>query len=67
MPGDAPDHPNIDQRLEALTQTVELLAQMHKELERETAQRFGETLGFINRLAPIAQAHEDRLDDLQGL
>ena len=52
-----PDHPNIDRRLEALTQSVELLAAMHKELEPQTAQRFAETLRFINRLAHIAEAH----------
>lgn len=55
----------LDERLEALTQSVELLATMHKDLEQQTAQRFvetaqqfsetarrfSETLEFINRLA----------------
>ena len=70
---------NIDQRLEALTQSVELLATMHRDLEQQTAQRFAETaqqfsqtaqrfnetLQFINQLAHIAEAHEQRLDRLE--
>ena len=31
----------------------------------ETAGRFTETLGFINRLAHVAETHEQRLDDLE--
>lgn len=71
---------NIDQRLdrlterhEALTQSLELLAAMHKDLEQQTAQRFdkltalmAETGQFINQLAHIAAAHEHRLDHLEG-
>ncbi len=57
---------DIDRRLEALTQSVELLAAMHRDLEQQTAQRFAETLQFINRLAHIAEIHERRLDDLEG-
>ena len=102
----------IDERLErltgrheALSQTVEILAAMHRETEQqiaesgrrtderfaemakrhdemakrhdemaketaarfaETAARFAETLVFINRLAHVAEAHETRLDDLEG-
>ena len=33
----------IDERLEALTHSVELLASMHRDLEQQTAQRFAET------------------------
>ena len=57
---------NLDQRLEALTQSVELLASLHRDLERQTASRFAETLEFINRLAHIADSHEKRLDDLES-
>lgn len=32
----------------------------------ETAARFSETLQFINRLAHVAEAHEQRLDDLEN-
>jgi hypothetical protein len=56
----------IDERLEALTHSVELLAVMHKDLEQQTAQRFAETLEFINQLARVAAAHEQRLDNLEG-
>jgi hypothetical protein len=55
-------------RVDALTQSVELLVTLHRDLERETAARFAETnakfaettakftetLGFINRLAHVA-------------
>ena len=77
---------NIDERLEALTQTVELLAAMHKESEvrlaasseqtdqrfaetdrrfAEVARLFAETHEFINSLAHVAEAHENRIDDLE--
>jgi hypothetical protein len=63
----------IDERIEALTQSLELLGHLHQELEKETAARFAdtnakfaETLQFINRLAHVAEAHEQRLDDLEG-
>ncbi len=48
-------------RVDALTQSVELLVTLHRDLERETAARFAETtakftetLGFISRLAYVA-------------
>jgi len=44
----------LSERIDALTQTVELIAAMHKDLERETAARFAETLQIINRLAQVA-------------
>jgi hypothetical protein len=74
----------LDARVDALTQSVELLATLHRDLEKETAakfaevaaksqqtealiaQRFAETLGFINRLAHIAEAHEQRIDNLES-
>jgi hypothetical protein len=37
---------------------VELLTTPHRDLERQTAERFADTLQFINRLAHIAEAHE---------
>src|SRR5262245_47572468 len=80
--GDAKEQPNvtIDERLErlterheALTQTVERMAAMQKErekenqdLKKEMTRRFAETLGFINQLAHIAQAHESRIDKLEN-
>ncbi|PWU04548.1 MAG: hypothetical protein C5B51_16480 [Terriglobia bacterium] len=41
----------IDEQIEALARSLELLAAMHRDLEQQTAQRFAETLGFINQLA----------------
>lgn len=69
----------IDERLDALAQSLELLASMHRDLEEKTVKgfeemrassaktdaRFAETLGFINRLAHVAEAHEQRLDNLE--
>ncbi len=73
------DHPNIDDASAAVAQNLELLSQMHMDNERrlasleqqtaqrfaETAQRFSETLGFINKLAHIAEAHDRRIEDLE--
>jgi hypothetical protein len=69
----------IDERLEALTQSLELLASLHKDLEKQTADgfaetraqfaetraQFAETRQFINQLAHIAEAHGQRLDRLE--
>jgi hypothetical protein len=67
---------NIDERLEALTQTVELLAAMHRDsgarFERMTqgiqeltaaVQKDGE---HIRALAHIAEIHHERLSHLEG-
>ena len=70
----------IDERLQALAQSLELLTTLHRDLEQradaraaETAARFADTaarfadLGqFINQLAHVAEAHEQRLDHLEG-
>jgi hypothetical protein len=56
----------LTERVDAIAQSVELLTSLHRELERETAARFAETLTFINRLAHVAEAHEQRLDDLEN-
>jgi hypothetical protein len=64
---------DIEQRLEALTQTVELLARMHVDHEREyhersvrTDERLAQLMETMTRLANIVEAHEERLDDLDG-
>ena len=54
-----------DERIDALARSVELLTGLHRDLAKETAARFAETLRFINRLAHVAEAHEQRLDDLE--
>jgi len=70
----------IDERIEALTQSVELLASMHKdlevmhaELERKLNQGFeliGGTLQLLGasmvKMAQIAENHEFRLKGLEA-
>jgi hypothetical protein len=52
----------LTERHEALTQTVELIAGMQQKNE----ERFGQVMEAINRLAHIAEIHEQRLDNLEG-
>jgi hypothetical protein len=70
----------IDERLEALTHTVELLAQMHLNRDREYQVRFerneerfqrneerlAQLMDTMNRLGRIIAIHEQRLDDLEN-
>jgi len=63
----------LTDRVDAIAQSVELLTTLHRDLEKETASRFAETasqfaetLQFINRLPHVAEAHEQRLDGLEG-
>jgi hypothetical protein len=55
-----------DERVDATAQNVELLTTLRRDLEQQTAARFADTLGFINRLARVADAHEQRLDRMEG-
>jgi hypothetical protein len=64
---------DIEQKLDALTQTVELLARMHVDHERDyhersvrTDDRLAQLMETMNRLANIVEAEEQRLDDLEG-
>ena len=63
----------IEQRLEALVQTVELLSHMHQDMNKEYEKRFqqneermGQLMETMNRLATIVISHEERLDKLDG-
>lgn len=63
---------DIEKKLEALTQTVELLARMHMDHEREyherslrTDERLAQLMEAMTRLTNIVEAHEQRLDDLE--
>jgi hypothetical protein len=59
---------NIDERLEALTQTVELIAAMQRDNDVRFAQvtrNFETVLDSIKRLENIAVAHEQRIEDLE--
>ena len=51
----------IDERLEALTHTVELLASFHKDNEL----RMGQLTETMTRLGNIIIAHEQRIEDLE--
>jgi hypothetical protein len=60
---------NIDERLQALTETVGILAGMQRENEKRFGQithNFEMVLDSIKRLENIAVAHDHRLDDLEG-
>jgi hypothetical protein len=63
----------LSERTDAIARSVELLTTLHRDFEQQTAAgfaetraRFAETLGFVNRLAHIAEAHEQRLDHLES-
>jgi hypothetical protein len=52
----------IDERLEALTQSVELLASLH----RDNESRLGQLMETMTRLGNIVIAHEARIEKLEG-
>jgi hypothetical protein len=66
----------IDERLEGLTETIEIIAAMQRDNERrfqENEKRFaanekrtGEIMEGIARLLHVAEIHEQRLTDLEG-
>jgi septal ring factor EnvC (AmiA/AmiB activator) len=49
---------NLDERLEALTQTVEIMARMHRENEK----RLAAVMDTMNRMGRIMEAHDMILD-----
>jgi hypothetical protein len=49
---------NIDERLEALAQSLELVVSLHRDNERRLAQ----VMDTMNRLGRIIESHEQRLD-----
>ena len=51
----------LTERHEALTQTVEVIAGMQRENEKQ----IGQLALFIRQLAEIAHRHDDRLDELE--
>ena len=63
MPDDVePKKPRtIDERLDGLTQTVEIIAAM----QRDNEKRFAEIAQSIAALARIAEIHEHRISDLE--
>jgi hypothetical protein len=60
---------NIDERLEALTHTVELLATMHKDTEKRMERLESLVTDMAEgtaRLLHVAEIHEQRLSRLEG-
>jgi len=51
---------------EAAAKATAETAKGFAEVRATMAERFAETLVFINRLAHVAEAHEQRLDELEG-
>jgi hypothetical protein len=49
---------NLDERLEALTQTVEIMAAMHRDNEK----RLAAVMDTMNRMGRIMEAHDIILD-----
>ena len=56
----------IDERLETLTQSVDLLAEMQRDIDARYDQRFNQIMDAITRLTNIVEAHERRLDELEN-
>jgi hypothetical protein len=59
----------LTERHEALAQTVELITANIDKLTADVDKLttlMGQTAQFINRLAHIAEAHEQRIDRLEG-
>ncbi len=57
---------NIDERIEALTHSVELLSQMHQDNEKRHASYFGAISDAITRLTDMAESHEQRIRELEN-
>ena len=56
----------IDERIEALTQSVELLAQMHRDNERKYEERFARLEGLTERIVNVRETVAHILDDHDG-
>jgi hypothetical protein len=55
----------IDERIEALTQSVELLAHQSMENDRRSHQRFEQIASTLESLLNLAQNHERRIERLE--
>jgi hypothetical protein len=58
---DQPTPRSIDERLDGLTQTVQIIAAMQRDNER----RFAEIMESLASLVHVAEIHERRLTDLE--
>jgi len=57
---------SIDERLKALTQSMDSLAELQRESDARYEQRFNQVMDAITRLTNIVEAHERRLDELEN-
>ena len=57
---------SIDERVDTLAQSVDLLAEMQREIDARYEQRFNQVMDAITRLTNIVEAHERRLDELEN-
>ena len=62
----------LKERQEVLAKTLERIASEHRKMLRDYDERFAaneerlkQIMETMNRLAPIAEIHEQRLDDLE--
>jgi len=55
----------IDERIEALTESVELLSRMHQDNEKRYSNYFQVVSDSLKTLTRLAEAHQNRLDDQQ--
>ena len=56
----------IDERLDTLMQSVDLLAEIQREIDARYDRRFNQVMDAITRLTNIIEAHERRLDELEN-
>jgi hypothetical protein len=65
--------PTLDERIQAVVETLELVAAMQRDHEKQMAesaaqwnQRFEKVMNGLERLTHIAEAHEHRIQNLEG-
>ena len=55
----------IDERIDALTHSVELIARFHMDVEKQMAKHSARTNSYIRRLALLIFDHEQRLRSIE--
>ena len=65
VPPEPPRKPTVDERIEAIAQSVELLSQMQKDSEKRYSQMFERLVTVSENLARIAANHETRIQGLE--
>ena len=56
---------NTDERIEALTQSLELLGHLQRDNEARFDARFSKVIDAIEKLMTIATRHEERIERLE--